>query len=635
MVAQDNAPVMTDATSSATATTARYTKLPKKANKDSLRWRSTGWTPLAYPASALVNNCNNNTNRASDGSVNPFFPLDKDVLRAAMREMLILDGSIDAKTLKLKEEERMRFQKQQSCDTQMTLYTSAPVYASHVHTWLTRMKKESSVESENTGKKRKLPVSPLGTFSKKKLKKRPATVLVDDKKQLDESSAESDVAVEDLKVPISCAEKLVDLIVERTLLPSDACSVLEPVLSSSDVKVEELFHWEQRRPPRKVSDTDQLSLANTEQPPVLLDLTEETCGDQDISLFVDIHNRKDDGSFAFLKSEIPSILDVSIVFESSLRITAYRMVSKMCQTYDNDAIRLFLGYKSCALKRERVLRILSDYLFDVSHAMFAWKQTESEILSEQRALPSLASFYRQVDSLVSDSLFDQRALKKIGGLDDSSILRHAIEISRSERKQESWERFSTTATGRRLLSHHRAGRAHLVGQKRRGQRIKRATDNGGSEDAPRSRASSIGSYSEEDVLVMMESSSGVPEAMPTTACATATVQEVALAATSSTLQQQHQHVTIQNLSEVLDLVLTRSVGKSWGVLLSKEGDHCVVDRAPEDSTLRCGDMILSVKNDRNDEWKPSPNRNPDWFKEIVGFFKGSNALHLVVRRVGC
>jgi hypothetical protein len=622
-----------------TTTADRLTKVfSKKKRKDSLRWRSTGWTPLAYPASSLIINASSYDSISVTDSteVNPFFPLDKDVLRAAMREMLILDGSICADTLKLKQGRTRRFRK--SSDSQMngseTCFAVGPPYVSHMDPTKWNPVKEDPItiraetivaeNAVNTESKRKLPSSIF--VAKKKQKKRdiPA-VAADDKGSksvppVDECTS-MDAHLEEIPLSVSCAELLVDKVLDRARQQRDDAYVVEPVLSA---EVQELIVSDsQERPPRKVSDLD-------DQPPVLLDLTEETCGEHDISLFVDIVNRKKDGKVTFLKHEIPSFLDVSIVFESSLRNVAYRMVSHICDSCDIEALRLFLGYKSCALKRERILRILSDYLFDVSHAMFAWKQTESEILSERTgtALPSIASFYQQIDSLVRDSLFDGRALKKIGGLDDSSILRHAIEISRSERRKEPWERFAKTASGRRLLSHHRSGRAYLVGQKRRGQRIKRfssaasATDT--SEEGQRSRASSIASYDEVENTANTTTKASVPE-YP------APAQELTIAS-----------ATIQNLSEFLEITLTREVDKSWGVLLAREGDMCVVDRAPEKSGVRCGDMILSVKNDRGETATPPASchtngtiANPNWFKDTVNVFKGSNELHLVVRRVGC
>jgi len=640
---------------------------------------------LAYPASSLIVNASSYYDSISvtedSAQVNPFFPLNKDVLRAAMREMLILDGSISADTLQLNQGRTRRFLRKSS-DRQMTkketpttptttvandddayayAFGVGPPYASHLQPgkWIPVKQHSAALRVEaaaitvpeedavlNVEPKRKLPSSIF--VAKKKQKKRDMSA---EKKGLktsqDLDDPKSMEPFEEIQVSVSCAELLVDRILQRACQKKDDASfVVEPVLST---EVQELLASDshQERPPRKVSDLDQVSLAD--QPPVLFDLTEETCGEHDISLFVDIVNRRKDGSVTFLKREIPSFLDVSIVFESSLRNKAYRMVSHICNSYDVEALRLFLGYKSCALKRERVLRIISDYLFDVSHAMFAWKQTESEILSERTgsALPSIASFYQQIDSLVRDSLFDGRALKKIGGLDDSSILRHAIEISRSERRKEPWERFAKTVSGRRLLSHHRSGRAYLVGQRRRGQRIKRCSNaasiDGTSEERQRSRASSIASYDDDDAAA----AAAIENTNNHHTIANKVSISYATTNTAPAPQQQQEPIsalsTVQNLSEVLELTLNREVDKSWGVLLAREGDMCVVDRAPENSCMRCGDMILSVKNDRAESAAPPASfhanltiSNPScWFKEIVNVFKGSNELHLVVRRVGC
>lgn len=601
----------------------------KQGRSESLRWRSTGWTPLAYPASALILK---SSMTGTVTEVNPFFPLDKDVLRAAIREMLILDGSLDAENLKLKEE-RIKFE---SFEVQIAKgIRIGPVYAFHLQSgkW-SRVNEEDMTLAIQSGEsttikakadaarttKRKMPSS---IFIAHKRSKKGCLQATDTESKTNQRACDAECdklyAAQKMKVSISSAAALVDLILHRAR-HNTAC-VLEPVLSSADVKESSVCSDAVDRPPRKVSDVDQACLSDS--PPVLLDLTEETCGEQDITLFIDIVNRKADGSVTLLKSKIPAFLDVSIVFESSLRNEAYRMLCQICSSFDSEALRLFLGYKSSVLKRERVLRILSDYLFDVSHAMFAWKQTESEILSERNdtAIPTQTSFCQEIDSLVSDSLFDERALKKIGGLDDASILRHAIEISRSERRNEPWERFATTATGRRLLSHHRTGRACLVGQKRRGQRIKRfscSASTDASDDGQRSRASSIASYDE--------------------------IESNSRACPQDSLPHPLQHdpsavLKIQNLSEVLDLTLTRNVDKSWGVLLSREGDMCVVERAPEKSSVRCGDMVLSVKNERGESAAPpsssANNDNQSWFQDIVNVFKGSNELHLVVRRVGC
>lgn len=579
---------------------------------------------MAYPASALFVDSSGPVRSAPSGELNPYFPLDKDVLRAAIRELLILDGSLDADTLTLKED-LVRFE---ATDTQIVNVVGVfPIYAFHLQPgkWK-RLKEEvappivetrdgvtteseAEAESLHTSKRKPLVCT---ADSKRRLRRR----IFDDKAK----SGEIDIA-DDVKVPVYCASVLVDIILMRARWRDEqgAC-LLEP--SESSTPRESLVSSSARyRPLRKVSDVDKSSLSDC--PPVLLDITEETGGEHDISRFIDFVNSMEKGIVTLVERDIPALLNVSIVFESSLRNAAYRMLHHLCSSFDSEALRLFLGYKSSALKRERVLRILSDYLFDVSHAMFAWKQTETEILSERTnsTLRTLTSFCQEIDTVVRDSLFDERALKKIGGLDDASILRHAIEISRSERRSEPWETFAKTATGRRLLSHHRSGRACLVGQKRRGQRIKRFSSSAStdaSEDGQRSRASSIASCDDDE-----NSNRGYRPENP---------------------QQQLQQVTktcstIQNLSEVLDLTLTRHKDKTWGVRLSREGDMCVVERAPEDSTVRCGDMVLLVKNERGESAAPpascANSDNPGWFQDVVNVFKGSNELRLVVRRVGC
>ena len=72
--------------------------------KETTHYKSSGWAPLAYPASALVteDSKGQESTQVNDSTyVNPLFPLDRDILTAAIRELLILDGSVDKDTLKL------------------------------------------------------------------------------------------------------------------------------------------------------------------------------------------------------------------------------------------------------------------------------------------------------------------------------------------------------------------------------------------------------------------------------------------------------------------------------------------------------------------------------------------------------
>jgi hypothetical protein len=597
-----------------------------KKSREAPKWRSTGWTPLTYPASALVVDAMMTANgtfcieEAVEG--NPLFPLDNDVVQAAIREMLILEGSIEADTLKLNEDRKL-FRK--SSDAQMTQGADdelglGPVFTSHVYPSIWKRCKENHIFSAHVGDE-------VGIDSRYLKRKMPEHVSKKAKRRMlaekqSESFGEAD-SVEKIETSITCAETLVALILDRARLEEYQACIPEPVLSTND-RNEPIDSENAGRPPRKVSDVDHDSTIDRRT--VLFDLTGESCGVQDMSLFIDLTHRTKNGSVAFHKGEIPAFLDVSISFESTLRNLAYRMISEICLSFEDEPIRMFLGYKSGALKRERVVQMLSDYLFDVSHAMFAWKQTEIEVTSQRTGavLSVQTSFLQEVDSLVRDSLFDERALRKIGGLDDSSILRHAIEISRCKRRKETWENFAKTATGRRLLSHHRSGTVHLVGQKRRGQRVKQFASSAAScdtsEEGQRSRASSIASYEEID--------HNLPCLTEICDC---NHKERSFVAPYGT--------TIHHLSEVIEMTLTRKSGESWGVLLSREGDMCVVDRAPADGLLFSGDLILSVRNDRGESATPpalsSQAQGVDWFKDVVNVFKGSNELRLNVRRVGC
>mmetsp|Transcript_1330 Transcript_1330/g.2413 ORF Transcript_1330/g.2413 Transcript_1330/m.2413 type:complete len:265 (+) Transcript_1330:39-833(+) len=62
-------------------------------------WRSRGWQPLQYPTSAVIGR-----NRKELC----FFPLHTDVLLAAIRELLIYDGCIHARTLEVNDEKARR-----------------------------------------------------------------------------------------------------------------------------------------------------------------------------------------------------------------------------------------------------------------------------------------------------------------------------------------------------------------------------------------------------------------------------------------------------------------------------------------------------------------------------------------------
>mmetsp|Transcript_11870 Transcript_11870/g.13067 ORF Transcript_11870/g.13067 Transcript_11870/m.13067 type:complete len:196 (+) Transcript_11870:3-590(+) len=187
-----------------------------------------------------------------------------------------------------------------------------------------------------------------------------------------------------------------------------------------------------------------------------------------------------------------------------------------------------------------------------------------------------------------------------------------------------------------MLRHHRDGNFIEVGQKRRGQRLrprqgakKIAVPNNTTDGGTRSRSSSVSTESDvEDTKSTVYTADLIEEE----------ADSDILPAGGGLM------------SNCTKVTLKKQVGKSWGVLLCKEGDMCVVVRASKtdsdgkissNSRLSCGDMILSVTNNEGKSAStPSysghsrQTSTEGWFKEIVTLFKTSETLHLNVVRVG-
>jgi hypothetical protein len=74
--------------------------------------------------------------------------------------------------------------------------------------------------------------------------------------------------------------------------------------------------------------------------------------------------------YLYHTQQLPDMLDLSIMLETYLRNMALSMVRRCFPIYVSDkALREFMGYKSSTASVDRVLIILADFLFDVSHAM--------------------------------------------------------------------------------------------------------------------------------------------------------------------------------------------------------------------------------------------------------------------------
>ena len=605
--------------------------------KQSSRWRSTGWTPLAYPSSALVESgASPGMEKVPIGDTchaNHVFPLHQDVLRACLRELLILDGTIDGHTLTLIDGgATLRPNPDVDSPVERQNSQKGPRYMTHLQPshWV-RAEECCAVKREGRNEpspsknrfKRKLPQG-TNTLSRNNnnnnKKARTVSKPAEEPEHKDNThepavqpGSDGDEGASHSYMTLSCSERLTDRILMRAQRAHLDNAPVDHLAMVAATEEESSSSLRQTKPPRKVSDADSEQSADDHSA-----VGDEIDAVFDISCYVDFPKSKKAGAIRFLRTELPSLLHVSIVTEALLRERAFEMTKNVLTTFDEDSLRLFLGYKSCSLKRDRIVRLLSDYLFDVSHAMFAWTQTEGEIVGTKAATISSVGYFDRLDAMVRDALFDQRALKKIGGWDDASILRHAVSISRCTSRNESWETFAKSVAGRRLLSHHRSGKAFVVGQKRRGQRMKhRAATTTAQVSSPPSPAKIC---SPRDVKKSDESECKIQ------------------------LQDSPQS-GFRDLPDVLRVGLNKKPGDTWGILLSREGDLCVVDRAPKLASLgetnpaiQRGDMILSVENERGEHAGPpnsfTGNPRSAWFRDVVRLFKTSNQLRLAIRRVG-
>jgi hypothetical protein len=201
-------------------------------------------------------------------------------------------------------------------------------------------------------------------------------------------------------------------------------------------------------------------------------------------------------------------------------------------------------------------------------------------------------------------LFDARSLRKIGGFEPSSLLRHALSIGRLRSKNTSWADHRMTKEGKILFAHHDTREARLnAGLLRRSKRRRmnhsikpiELSDDGGK--SSRLRSCSLAS----DAMDMTHESD----------------QPIGFG--------------------VISITIRRKEGETWGILLAKEGTICVVMRAPvssNSSLLQVGDLILSATNEHGEK-APIPTNGTlvphGWFSETTSLFKKSLVMHLEVR----
>ncbi|KAL7512510.1 hypothetical protein ACHAXN_009470 [Cyclotella atomus] len=195
---------------------------------------------------------------------------------------------------------------------------------------------------------------------------------------------------------------------------------------------------------------------------------------------------------------LPPLLQTSITNESHLRSIAHDLSSFIINKYElHTPLSIFLGYKSSSksksIDKSKLVSIFADVLFDVSHALYAWIQTELEL---QRATTEsdtkmkgnrvcIPTQNNNTDT-IKNSLFDERALKRIGGFDPSSLLPLALGVKYCNENHLSWEEYAMTEEGRKALEVHtpscdgkRKDALYEIGKWRRGRRGRALRDRAG------------------------------------------------------------------------------------------------------------------------------------------------------------
>ena len=171
---------------------------------------------------------------------------------------------------------------------------------------------------------------------------------------------------------------------------------------------------------------------------------------------------------------LPQLLEASVTDESYLREFAHNMVVSMVNSIPgNDfdiPLRVFLGYKSTKTpSRERILDMVSDVLFDVSHAMHAWVHTEKDLLRKPQQISNGTMTSKDLEEQIKNALFDEggRALAKIGGFEESSLLPLSLGIRRCRQTRTPWVEYAASAAGKNVFSLHVAAKAESTKVRKR------------------------------------------------------------------------------------------------------------------------------------------------------------------------
>lgn len=454
---------------------------------------STSWAPLSYPSAVIFASSRSSRSVGENDpgiatiptmqrSADPLFPLHRDVVAAAVRELFIIDNKIDHRTMKIVKDtdvmEEDRLLSDHSCE-----------------------EKEHVVVSRS-GSDNEADVNDLLLQPRVK------------RFRFEVSDSNSCITPEPHVVPIEGdifdharfgnVESLVDFIMERAMLipnKSSADIVDSDQISSTG---KEQHNVSAGSPSiRKVSDaSDDMEQRSTDFPTCVLSLvrsnivvlhkspsgskltkltSQSNIGSDSIvptSILSFLRNprlhreQQEDTVFA-----LPKFVEASIDDEYTMRVRAHAIILSIMNLFRgnsmNMSLRVFLGYTSAKTpSTNRVYEILANVLFDVSHAMFAFIQTQEEMICGLKSTEGVADVinHESMDMQIKTSLFDERALKRIGGFEPSALLPLALGIHRCRQTKTSWEEYATSEEGRMETSVHSSTQIEVFNHGRKRQR---------------------------------------------------------------------------------------------------------------------------------------------------------------------
>jgi hypothetical protein len=456
------------------------------------------WAPLSYPSASIFSSPSSRDEfepLSAARVANPFFPLHRDVLFAAVRELFIIDGKIDFRNMEIT-----------NLDTHSNIITNTPGSVQCENTTAALLSDDEGNVDEFRLKKRRIQVTTtdsLPTLHEQKCSQDQPHI-VPNAEHFDYSRFRD-------------AEALVSHVVDRAIShvtpgpgSSNEHDDTSPTTSIQTAK-KSITVGSHLTSKRKVSDAEDLDhdqevnlgfsteilslvrsnimlLRKSASGTALTKLNTHHGNEfhhSNASNLDEIYHAmlnflrypkpqgdQKQGKICQTRFILPHFLDVSIDSEHSLRAKAQRMISSMVNSIPgndmNTSLRAFLGYRSSkSPTRERIVGVVADVLFDVSHAMYAWIHTHDKLLRSQGKDIADAAIknYSSMDVQIKSSLFDDRALKRIGGFEPESLLPLSLGIRRCRLANVTWEQYAISNEGMRAMSvHHTSPQVEFLGE---------------------------------------------------------------------------------------------------------------------------------------------------------------------------